>query len=168
MEQCYDCGAPCGRRHSVSGIFNNNDFLCDKCARKRQSNGVKAFWGFLFLGLGLGLSAVVISTVLKPIAASSGYGSARGLSIGLGIGGVVLYFIFRFIADRTKGCLVRMIVKLVGFLAYALGVGLLFFTFLMEKPFKTFLGVTDSSNGATIENKAALESNATTEEVRQQ
>ena len=168
MEQCYDCGAPCGRRNPVSGIFNNNDFLCDKCARKRLSNGVKAFGGFLFLGLGLGLSAIVISTVLKPIAASSGYGSARGLSIGLGIGGVVLYFIFRFIADRTKGCLVRMIVKLVGFLAYALGVGLLFFTFLMEKTFKTFLGVTDSSNGATIENKAALESTATTEEVIQQ
>ena len=80
----------------------------------------------------------------------------------------MLYFIFRFIADRTKGCLVRMIVKLVGFLAYALGVGLLFFTFLMEKTFKTFLGVTDSSNGATIENKAALESTATTEEVIQQ
>lgn len=168
MEQCYDCGAPCGRRHAVSGIFNNHDFLCDKCARKRQSNGGKAFLGFLFLGLAVGLSAVVICTVLKPIAASSGYGSARGLSIGLGIGGVILYFIFRFIADKTKGCLLRMIVKLVGFLAYALGVGLLFFTFLMEEPFKTFLGVKDSSDDATTEGNAPLESNPPTEEVIQQ
>lgn len=167
MEQCYDCGAPCGRRHSVGGIFNNNDFLCDKCASKRQSNAVKAFGGLLFLGLGLGLSAVVISTVLKPIAVSSGYGSARGLSIGLGIGGVVLYSIFRFIADKTKGCLFRMIVKLVGFLAYALGVGLLFFTFLMEGTFKTLLDVTDSKSDVQTESNVQLESNVPIEEAKQ-
>ena len=180
MVQCNDCGAPCGRRNSVGGIFNNNVFLCDKCARKRLSNGVKAFGGFLFLCLGVGLSAVVICTVLKPIATSSGYDRARGLSIGLGIGGVVLYFIFRFIADKTKGCLVRMIVKFVGFIAYALGVGLLFFTFLMEKPYKTLLGVKDPSSDAPTESSAPAEcdaptessapaeGNAPTEEARQQ
>ena len=162
MVQCDDCGAPCGRRNRVDGIFNNDRFLCDKCASKRRSDGLKAFGGFLFLCLGVGLSAVVICTVLKPIAASYGYDCARGLSIGLGVGGVVLYFIFRFIADKTKGCLVRMIVKFVGFIAYALGVGLLFFTFLMGKQFKTFLGVKDPSSDATTE------SNAPTEEARQQ
>lgn len=161
MEQCYDCGAPCGRRHSL-GWMNNQDFLCDKCARKRQSNGVKAFGGFLFLGLGLGLSAVIATTVLKPIAATSGYDAAKGMSIGLGIGGVVLFFIFRYIAGKTNGCLFRMIVKLVGFLAYALGVGLLFFTFLMEGQFKTFLGIKDSNDNTPAE------SNVPTEEVRQQ
>lgn len=67
-----------------------------------------------------------------------------------------------------------MIVKLVGFLAYALGVGLLFFTFLMEEPFKTLLGVNDSNNGAMTESNAPLESNPPTEsnthteEIRQQ
>lgn len=165
MEQCYDCGAPCGRRNPVSGLFNNNTFLCDKCARKRVSNGVKAFSGFLFLCLGVVLSAVVSCTVLKPIAASSGYDCARGLSIGLGIGGVVLHFISRFIADRTKGCLVRMIVKFVGFIAYALGVGLLIVTFLIEEPFKTLLGVKDpSSSDTTTESNTRMESNAPTEE----
>lgn len=143
MEQCHECGAPCGKRNPL-GWMNNQDFLCDKCARKRQSNGIKAIGGLLFLFFGIALSVIVAITVLKPIAASSGYDTAKGLSIGLGIGGVVLFFVLRYIAGKTSGCLVRMIVKLVGFLSYALGIGLLFLTFLLEGQLKNFVGVKDS------------------------
>ena len=155
MEQCYDCGKPCGKRHTI-GWMNNQDFLCDSCARKRQSNGIKAFGGFLFLLLAVALSVIVAITVLKPIAASSGYDTAKGLSIGLGIGGVVLFFVFRYIAGKASGCLFRMIIKMVGFIVYALGIGLLFLTFLLEDQFKSLVGVNDSDN------------NVATEEVRPQ
>ena len=46
------------------------------------------------------MSAVVISTVLKPIAVSSGYRSARGLSIGLGIGGVVFLYLLQPLFEK--------------------------------------------------------------------
>ena len=154
MEQCYDCGKPCGRRHTI-GWMNNQDFLCDSCARKRQSNAVKAFGGFLFLIVAVALSVVVTLTVLKPIAATSGYDTARGVAIGLGIGGVVLFFVFRYIAGKTNGCLFRMIVKFVGFVAYALGVGLLFLTFLLNESFKGLMGVKDTANNAAAEEVSA-------------
>ena len=92
------------------------------------------------------MSAIVTLTVLKPIAAASGYDTARGVSIGLGIGGVILFFVFRYIAGKTNGCLFRMIVKLIGFLAYALGIGLLFVTFLLNEQFKGLMGVKDTPN----------------------
>lgn len=150
MEQCHECGAPCGKRHPL-GWMNNHDFLCDSCARKRQSNGVKAFGGFLFLLFAVALSVIVSITILKPIVSSSGYATAKGLSIGLGIGGVVLFFILRYSAGKTSGCLVRIIIKMVGFIVYALGVGLLFLTFLMEGQFKGLVGVKDSdSNTSTV------------------
>ena len=150
MEQCYDCGKPCGRRHTI-GWMNNHDFLCDSCARKRQSNAVKAFGGFLFLMLAVALSVIVILTVLKPIAATSGYDTARGVSIGLGIGGVILFFVFRYIAGKANGCLFRMIVKLIGFLAYALGIGLLFVTFLLNEQFKGLMGIKDTPSNTVSE-----------------
>ena len=150
MAQCYDCGAPCGRRHTT-GWMNNHDFLCDKCARKRQSNAVKAVGGFLFLMFAVALSVVVTLTVLKPIAAASGFETAKGVSIGLGIGGVVLFFVLRHIAGKTSGCLVRMIVKMAGFAVYALGIGLLFLTFLMGEQFKSLMGVKDSSGDVPAE-----------------
>ena len=150
MAQCYDCGAPCGRRHTT-GWMNNHDFLCDKCARKRQSNAVKAVGGFLFLMFAVALSVVVTLTVLKPIAAASGFEVAKGVSIGLGIGGVVLFFVCRYIAGKTSGCLIRMIVKVAGFAAYALGIGLLFLTFLMGEQFKSLMGVKDSSGDVPAE-----------------
>ena len=150
MEQCYECGKPCGRRHTI-GWMNNHDFLCDSCARKRQSNGIKAFGGFLFLLFAVALSVVVALKVLGPIATASGYDTAKGVSIGLGIGGVVLYFIFRYFAGKASGCLFRMIVKMVGFIVYALGIGLLFLTFLLENQFKSLVGVKDSDNTAATE-----------------
>ena len=150
MEQCHECGAPCGKRHPL-GWMNNNDFLCDKCARKRQSNAIKAFGGFVFLLFAVALSVGVAIGVLKPIAASAGYDAAKGLAIGLGIGGVVLFFVHRYIADKTDGCLVRMIVKLAGFISYALGIGLLFLTFLMEGQFKGLIGEKDSNGNVAVE-----------------
>ena len=84
----------------------------------------------------------------------SGYDAARGVSIGLGIGGVVLFFVLRYVAGKTKGCLFRMLVKMVGFVAYALGIGLLFLTFLLGGQFKSLLGVKDSNSNATTEEES--------------
>ena len=153
MEQCYECGAPCGKRHPISWM-NNEDFLCDSCARKRQKGFVKALGGFMFLLFAVALSVVVAITVLKPIAASYGYDTAKGLSIGLGIGGVVLFFVLRYIAGKTNGCLVRMAVKTVGFIAYAMGVGLLFLTVLLEGQLKNLIGVKDSEINTTAADHA--------------
>ena len=101
--------------------------------------------------LAVALSVIVILTVLKPIAATSGYDTARGASIGLGIGGVILFFVFRYIAGKANGCLFRMIVKLIGFLAYALGIGLLFVTFLLNEQFKGLMGIKDTPSNAASE-----------------
>ena len=98
----------------------------------------------MFLFFAVVLSCIVAVTVLKPIAASSGYAAAKGLSIGLGIGGVVLFFVLRYIAGKTDGCLTRMLVKTIGFIAYALGVGLLFVTCLLEGHLKALVGVEDA------------------------
>ena len=154
MEQCYECGKPCGRRHTI-GWMNNQDFLCDSCFSKRQSGAIKAFGGFLFLLFAVALSVVVAIFVLKPIASASGYDVARGVSIGLGIGGVVLFFVLRYVAGKTKGCLFRMLVKMVGFVTYALGVGLLFLTFLLSDQFKNLMGVEDSNNNVVSEETSA-------------
>ena len=155
MEQCYECGKPCGRRHSI-GWMNNSEFLCDSCARKRTSNGIKAFGGFLFLLFAVLLSIAITLLVLKPIAAASGYDTAKSAAIGIGIGGVVLYFTLRYVAGKATGCLFRMIAKFIGFILYALGVGLLFITFLLEDQFKGLVGVENAK------------SNTSTEEVQQQ
>ena len=155
MVQCCDCGKPCGRRHS-NGWMNNSEFLCDSCARKRASNGIKAFGGFLFLLFAVLLSVVVALFVLKPIAMASGYDTAKSVAIGIGVSGVVLYFILRYIAGKATGCLFRMLVKLIGFLLYTLGVGMLFITFLLEDQFKGLVGLERGN------------SNVSTEEVQQQ
>lgn len=150
MEQCYECGKPCGRRHPM-GWMNNQDFLCDSCASKRQSGAIKAAGGFLFLVFAVALSVAMAIGVLKPIATNSGYDTAKGISIGLGVGGVVLFFILRYVAGKASGCLIRMIAKLVGFVAYALGIGLLFLTFLLNDQFKSLVGVVDSNVNAHAE-----------------
>lgn len=150
MEQCYDCGKPCGKRHTI-GWMNNHDFLCDSCARKRQSNAVKAFGGFMFLFFAVALSIGVSIGVFKPMAMSSGFDAVRSASIGLGVGGIVLFFILRFVAGKTSGCLFRLVVKLVGFVAYALGIGLLFLTFLLEDQFKSLVGLEDAADKAATE-----------------
>ena len=80
------------------------------------------------------------------------------MSIGLGICGVVLFFVLRYIAGKTDGCLVRMIIKIVGFVVYALGVGLLFMTFLLEGQLKILVGENDSPEDcAAIANDAVQE-----------
>ena len=150
MVQCCECGKPCGRRHTI-GWMNNSDFLCDSCARKRASNGIKAFGGFLFLCFAVLLSIVVAMTVVKPIAATSGYDMAKSVGIGIGIGGVVLYFVLRYVSGKITGCLFRMIVKFIGFLLYTLGVGMLFITFLLEDQFKSLIGIENVNNNTVTE-----------------
>jgi hypothetical protein len=44
-----------------------------------------------------------------------------------------------------------MIVKLIGCLAYALGIGLLFVTFLLNEQFKGLMGVKDTPNNTASE-----------------
>lgn len=150
MAQCCKCGKPCGRRHS-NGWMNNSEFLCDSCARKCASNGIKAFGGFLFLLFAVLLSVVVALFVLKPIAASSGYDTAKSVAIGIGVGGVLLYFILRYIAGKATGCLFRMVVKFVGFILYSLGVGLLFITFLLEDQFKGLIEEESAKSNVSVE-----------------
>ena len=90
------------------------------------------------------MTAIVFTLfILKPMAASSGYGTARSVAIGIGIGGIVSYFILRFIANRTSGCLFRMVLKIAGWLLYALGIGLLFSMFLLEDSMKDLMDVKD-------------------------
>ena len=60
------------------------------------------------------------------------------------------------VAGKATGCLFRMIAKFIGFILYALGVGLLFITFLLEDQFKGLVGVENAK------------SNTSTEEVQQQ
>ena len=144
MTQCEDCGAPCGTLYPASqGIFNNGRFVCGKCHRARQTKAIKAFWGFWFLFCAV-ISAIVFTLyILKPMAASSGYAAAKGVAVGVGIGSVIAYFILRFIANRTSGCLFRMALKIAGWLLYTLGIGLLFSMFLLEDSMKDLMDVKD-------------------------
>ena len=79
------------------------------------------------------------------MAASSGYAAAKSMAIGVGVGGVIAYFILRFIANRTSGCLFRMVLKIVGWLLYTLGIGLLVTTFLLEDSLKKLIDVKENS-----------------------
>lgn len=146
MVQCEDCGAPCGTLYPASqGIFNNGRFVCAKCHRARQSKAIKAFWGFWYLTCAVVASIVFAVYVLKPMAAYSGYDAARSLAIGVGVAGVIVYFILRFLANRTSGCLPRMVLKIVGWLLYTLGIGLLVTTFLLEDSLKKLIDVKENS-----------------------
>lgn len=139
MVQCYDCGAPCGKRHPTG--WRNEHFWCDACARKHSSNAFQCFIGMLFLGFSAILTGIVSCTGLRMVATQFGYGTAKIVALGLGFGGVVLYFVFRTIAGKTNGCLFRMLVKFVGFILFALGVGMLIVVFLAEGTFKECVGV---------------------------
>lgn len=146
MAQCEDCGAPCGKLYPASqGLFNNGRFVCGKCHRARMSKAKQAFVGFWFLTCAVAVSIAFTVYVLKPMAASSGYDAARSMSIGVGVVGVIAYFIFRFIANRTSGCLPRMVLKIAAWLLYALGIGLLFTTFLLEDSMKKLMDVKDGA-----------------------
>lgn len=146
MVQCEDCGAPCGTLYPASqGIFNNGRFVCGKCHRARQSKAIKAFWGFWFLFCAVIVASIFILYILKPMAASSGYAAAKSMAIGVGVGGVIAYFILRFIANRTSGCLFRMVLKIAGWLLYTLGIGLLVSTFVLEDSMKGLMGVKDGA-----------------------
>lgn len=139
MIQCYDCGAPCGKRHPTG--WRNEHFWCDKCARKHTSNAFQVFIGVLFLAFSAIVTGIVGCTVLRPIAQASGYATAKFVAIGMGLGGIVLFVLFRIVAGKVSGCMARMLVKLIGFLAFALGVGMLVVTFMLENSLKGMLGV---------------------------
>ena len=116
-----------------------------------MSKAGKAFVGLCFLTVAVVMSVIFACMVLKPTAAASGYDAAKGLAIGVGVGGIVAYFVLRFLANRTSGCLFRMVFKLLAFVLYALGIGLLFTTFLLEDPFKSLLGVKDKASEVRVE-----------------
>ena len=150
MTQCQDCGRPCGTRHPVG--FSGG-YYCNECYQKHQSNVLKCIGGLLFLTFAVILTAIVSFTLLKPIAATMGYATAKYTAIGLGIGGCVGYFVLRDIAGRVSGCLFRVSIRLLGFLVYALGVGMLFTVFLCEDQLKSCCGVaTDSEVSAKTTN----------------
>lgn len=139
MATCYDCGAPCGKRHPTG--WRNEHFWCDKCARKHAGAVGQLILAFIFLAFSAIVTAIVCCTVLRPLVPSLGYGVVKSIAIGMGVGGVVLFLMLRAIAARTNGCLLRMLVKFVGFLLFALGVGMLISVFLGESTFKDCLGV---------------------------
>ena len=139
MATCYDCGAPCGKRNPTG--WRNEHFWCDRCARKHANSAVQLILGIIFLAFSAIVTAIVCCTVFRPLVPSLGYGTVKVLAIGSGVGGVVLFMVLRSVAARTDGCLFRMLVKFVGFLLLALGVGLLITVFLAESTFKASLGV---------------------------
>jgi len=145
MTQCQDCGCLCGTRHSA-GLFGG--YYCNECYQKHQSNAWKCIGGVLFLALAAILTAIVSCTLLKQIAALMGYATAKYTAIGLGVGGCVGYFVLRNIAGKVSGCLFRAPIKLLGFLVYALGVGMLIVTFLCEGQLKSCCGVAADSEGS--------------------
>ena len=134
MIQCYDCGAPCGRRHPTG--WRGEHFWCDKCARKHTSAQWQTILGVIFLAFTACISGIFSCTVLRGLAGSVGYTTTKYVAIGSGVGGVVLYVIFRALAGKASGCLFRLLVKFLGFISLALGVGMLIVVFLLESTFK--------------------------------
>ena len=145
--QCQDCGRLCGTRHSA-GLFGG--YYCNECYRKHQSNAWKCIGGVIFLALAAILSAIVSCTVLRHIASSMGFATAKYTAIGLGVGGCIMHFVLRSIAGKVSGCLFRAPIKLLGLMVYALGVGMLILTFLCENQLKACCGVAECSNGGEI------------------
>ena len=144
MATCVDCGRICGTRHTV-GWRPDSGYLCSKCASKRQSNAFKVILGVIFLAFAAVLSGVVVMTVIKPIVASQGFDLGKYVAIGLGVGGIVIYVITRALTNRISGCFFRLVLKLVGFVFYALGVGLLIIVFLLSGEFKDMVGATPNN-----------------------
>ncbi len=140
MVQCDNCGAPCGRRHPTAAFdWRCERFLCDKCAREQAKTAGRIVLGVIFLAFSAVLTAAFLATVLQPLALVSGYSVAKGVAIGTGVGCIVFYFVLRYVSGRVKGCvgcLVRLLSKVIGLMAYALGIGLLIVAFLCEDTLK--------------------------------
>lgn len=147
MAQCQECGCLCGTRHSASMW---GGYYCDDCYEKHQSNAMKCIGGIIFLCIAAVLTGVVALLLLKPITASVGYSVARGTAIGIGIGGCIGYFVFRNLAGKTSGCLTRAFFKLVGFLVYALGVGMLIVSIFCNDQLKSCCGVEEAAQNSEI------------------
>ena len=145
MIQCYDCGAPCGKRHPTG--LRGEHFWCDKCARKHTSAQWQTILGLIFLAFAACISGIFSCTVLRWLAGSVGYTTTKYVAIGSGVGGVVLYAIFRSLAGKANGCLFRLLVKFLGFISLALGVGMLIVVFLLESTFKDMVMEGNEDNG---------------------
>lgn len=144
MATCVDCGRLCGTRHTV-GWRPDSGYLCPKCASKRQSNAFKVILGVIFLAFAAILSSIVVMTVIKPIVGAQGFDFGRNIALGIGVGGIVIYVLTRFATNRISGCFFRMLLKFVGFVFYALGVGLLIIIFLLSGEFKDMVGAAPSN-----------------------
>lgn len=81
--------------------------------------------------------------MLRGLAGVIGYDATRIATVALGIGGIVGFFVLRKVAGNIDGCLVRMLTKLVGWLVYAAGIGLLILSLFLGDQFKACLGVED-------------------------
>ena len=127
---CVSCGAPCGTLYPY-GFAERDKFLCRKCYNQRLSNNFKTFLGLLYLTLCVVLAAVFIGSVLDPIAGKVGVGAARNIAFGVCGGCLVGFFALRTLANHTKGCLFRLALKFLSWIACALGVGLLLATTLL-------------------------------------
>lgn len=157
MVQCHDCGALCGKNNPTS--WRNDSFWCNKCARKHRSNAIAVIKGLIFLAFSAVVTGVIAATVLKSIGKVFGYNGVSIAAIGLGVGGVVLYFVMRTIAARTDGCLARMFIKLLGFLAYAMGVGMIIMSIFLRDQLRE-LCVEEKSSQSVEESAARVQEKA--------
>lgn len=135
MGCCVKCGRMLrpgeGRRPITTSLWQRNGLVCNSCYRDDKS-GIKAFFT-LFIGLLVGaVSAGSLCAVLSPLADSLGFGTMRGIVVGLAIVALIAWFIIHRREARTGmvGCLVRMLMATVEFVLFWLAIGLLLATFI--------------------------------------
>lgn len=137
--QCCDCGKPCGLRNPES--WRGDRYRCEICALKYSNHKVKVILGCLFLALSALLAMAVTAQVFRPFLGRISYDTVKSIAIGSGVVSIILYIATRVLTNKVGGCLVRVTGKMVGFFAYAYGLGILILTLFFESHFKLVLGV---------------------------
>jgi len=146
---CHDCGAQCGKQHKIS--LREEEYVCDKCYKKREDNKFKVFVGIVYLGFSAVVTGVFSGLILIPLIDIFGATTVRIIGAVVAITCLALFLIVRKKVDKTRGCLARVFLKICKILLFALGAGLLYTVCFMGELFQPENGGKSVEPGNSVE-----------------
>ena len=128
MSCCAKCGcelAPGEGKVSNLSNWRHPGLLCDSCYKENQG----AVGGFISLVVGTIVGAVCGCMTLSRLGPVLGenptFDAARHLTVGVAVGGLVLWLVMYFLGRNVSGCLAKLFFKLLSFVFCWTGIALL-------------------------------------------
>ena len=129
---CRECGRRLAIGEGHTGFISNSwkgGLLCNKCYKSQKST----IAGFLLLVVGCiagGIPGMYTISRLGWAVDKWGFAGARNLVVGIGVAGFFLWFVCRTMKTQVKGCVFRLLLIFIGFVALWFGICLEFCAFI--------------------------------------